>query len=364
MKIIKRIIKIILWIILIPILYVIGALIHGTFTDFQPKEVIALKVDNANQLQTITDSTLSFIIWNVGYGGLGEESDFFYDAGGFLTSSGKMVIPPKEDVLKNINGALNFIKSNPSDFYLLQEVDFNSKRSYKINQYEKYKEILPNYTSTYSVNYRAPRVPLPVFEPWKVMGKMESGLGTFSKFTPSKTTRFQLPGDYPWPDKIFHLDRCAAFHRHPLKNGKELIVVNVHNSAYDKGGKLKKQQMDYLKGKFRAEFQLGNYVVIGGDWNQRPSNITGKQFGGKELIDPKGLMIPKDYFADWQWAYDVDFATNRALNNPYKKGETSINLIDFFLVSPNIKIKSVEGIDLGFKYSDHQPVRLEIEFDN
>ncbi len=362
MKIVKRILKFILWLILIPILYVVACLIHGTLTDFQPEESIALNIDNANTVQTISDSTLSFIIWNVGYGGLGEESDFFYDNGGFLTSNGKMVNPPKKNVEKNIAGAVDFLKNNPADFYLLQEVDFKSKRSYKINQYEKYGKILPGFSSTFSVNYKAPRVPLPVFEPWNVMGKMESGLGTYSKYTPTKATRYQLPGDYPWPDRIFHLDRCAAFHRFPIQGGKELIVVNIHNSAYDKGGTLKQQQMDYLKNKFQKEYQTGNYLVIGGDWNQRPAKAIASEFGGESLSNPEGMIVPNNYFSDWQWVFDPDTPTNRALKDPYKKGESRINLIDFFLVSPNLKINSVEGINMDFKYSDHQPVKIEIAF--
>lgn len=361
MKTVKKIFKIIFFVLLIPILYVVLTLIHGTVTDFQPETSIPLEIEQGNEMTTVSDSTLTFITWNVGYGGLGEESDFFYDSGGFLTSKGKSVRTTKENVEKNISGAAGFLAKHKNvDFFLLQEVDFASKRSYKINQFERYEETLPNYSSTFSVNYRAPRVPLPVFEPWNVMGKMESGLGTYSKYTPSKATRYQLPGEYPWPDRIFHLDRCAAFHHFPMADGKELVVVNIHNSAYDSGGKLKKAQMDFLKDKFKAEYEQGNYLVIGGDWNQRPAQSNAKLFGGKELENPEGLVVPNDYFADWQWAYDVAMPTNRALKNPYKKGETRINLIDFFLISPNLKINKVEGINMDFKYSDHQPVLVEV----
>ncbi len=359
---IKRILKIIGLLLLIPILYVGITLIHGTVTDFQPEESISLEVEQAPPPKVIADSSLTFMIWNVGYGGLGEESDFFYDNGGFLTSAGKTVRTTQENVEKNIQGAVNFIKNKRADFYLFQEVDFDSKRSYYINQFEQYEEALPNYASTFSVNYRAPRVPLPVFEPWNVMGKMESGLGTFSKYQPSQATRYQLPGDYPWPDRIFHLDRCAAFHRYPTADGKELIVVNIHNSAYDKGGTLKKQQMDYLKSKFEEEYKKGNYLVIGGDWNQRPTGVQAASFGGEILTETTGYVIPDDYFRDWKWAYDDDTPTNRSLKDPYNKGVSKVNLIDFFLVSPNLEIVEVEGVNLDFKYSDHQPVMLTVAF--
>ena len=71
-------------------------------------------------------------------------------------------------------------------------------------------------------------------------GEVLSGLVTFSRYQPKESTRFQLPGDYPWPDRIFHLDRCASVHRIPTNMGPELVVINIHNSAFDKGGFLKK----------------------------------------------------------------------------------------------------------------------------
>lgn len=36
-------------------------------------------------------------------------------------------------------------------------------------------------------------------------------------------------------------------------------------------------------------------------------------------------------------------------------------LIDFYLVSPNITIRKVRGMNQNFAYSDHQPVLLEVE---
>ncbi len=362
-KTIFRILKWICIIILIPILYVVGSLIHGTVTDFQPEEVIPLSIDQQQENTVVTDSILSFTLWNVGYGGLGAKSNFFYDNGGFLTDKGKMVRSPKEYVEEYVGGAAKTIDQFDSDFYLLQEVDFDSKRSYHINQYEKYKEVLPGYASTFAVNYKSQRVPLPVLQPWKVMGKMTSGLGTYSKYTPTKATRYQLPGEYDWPTKIFQLDRCAAFHRYGLPNGKELVVVNVHNSAYDKGGKLKKMQMDYLKEKFQTEYQKGNYLVIGGDWNQRPFGVDPKSFGGATLNGEPGKMIPENFLPpSWTWAFDPKIPTNRALKDKFQKGETPVNLIDFFLLSPNMELVEIFGTNLEFAYSDHQPVTIKVKF--
>ena len=68
-------------------------------------------------------------------------------------------------------------------------------------------------------------------------------------------------------------------------------------------------------------------------------------------------MLP----SGWQWIYDPTVPTNRKVSVPFKKGDTFVTLIDFFVVSPNVKVNKVKGINLGFQFSDHQPVWMEIE---
>ena len=44
-------------------------------------------------------------------------------------------------------------------------------------------------------------------------------------------------------------------------------------------------------------------------------------------------------------------------------GKTFVTLIDFYLVSPNIRVEEVKGINIKFRYSDHQPVRLKVSLE-
>jgi endonuclease/exonuclease/phosphatase family metal-dependent hydrolase len=364
MKILKRVIYSILGLIGIFLLYVIIAIAHGTATDFQPEQLIDLEIKGTANSDTVNKDTLTFAIWNVGYGGLGAESNFFYDSGKMLTSGDKMVRGTEEMINKNIAGAAKVLTENPVDFYLLQEVDAGSKRSYYNNQYEKYAETLKGYASTYATNYNVTRVPLPVAEPFNVMGRIKSGLATYSKFQPHSPQRHQLPGGYEWPNNIFHLDRCMAVHRYHVKNGKELIVVNSHNSAYDEGGILKKQEMDYLKALIVEEYEKGNYVIVGADWNQCPPDFKPNTF--RPEITPDSyyqINIAPDFLPEgWTWAYDGNTPTNRKLTESYRgqEKETFVTLIDFFLTSPNVEVLNTQGVDVDFEYSDHQPVQMKI----
>lgn len=360
MKTIKNTLKILGAIIGLFILYIVGVILHGTVTDYQPEEEIAANIIGQSNETTISDSTISLITWNIGFGGLGEESIFFYDAGGTLTSD-VPVTAPKINFDKNQAGIEEFVKINKSDFYLIQEVDLKSKRSYYVNQFEKIQENLPNYTSSYAMNYNVKRVPLPIMEFWNTMGKVEAGLATYTKYQPKEATRYQFPGNYSWPTRIFQLDRCFLAQRFEVKNGKELIVINTHNSAYDKGGKLKAQQMEYLRTYLLAEYKKGNYVIVGGDWNQCPPNFKFDTFSPGNGEGYETTSIPMDYLPqDWLWVYDTKVATNRKLTEVYKDGETFTTLLDFFLISPNLQLKKVRTINQTFQYSDHQPVYVEL----
>lgn len=361
----RKIIKILLSIVLLLILYVGGVLLYGTINDFQPEEMIPIDPIKQSPQTLVSDTTLTFITWNLGYGGLGAEANFFFDSQGMMRSNGKMIRPSKELVEKYIKGSAEFTKEHPVDFYLFQEVDFNSKRSYFINQFEGIAGVLPDFSATYAVNYLSDWVPIPLMEPWHAYGRVNAGLGTYSKYQPSSSIRYQLPGDYPWPTRIFQLDRCALVQHYKTAFGGDLVVVNIHNSAYDKGGILKAQQMNYLQKLLASEYQKGNYVVVGGDWNQCP---PGFQFDALMPGKAGGYTqsnVDKDFMKEpgWQWVANTSIPTNRKVRDIYKPGETFETVIDFFLISPNVKSLQVKGFKLGFAYSDHQPVEMQVELE-
>lgn len=333
-------------------LYVLGAILFATITNFSPEEKEQVEIEGNGA--EVSGETFTVLIWNIGYGGLGANADFFYDGG-------EMVRSPEEDVdtyNKGINEYLNE-QFGEVDFILLQEVDRNSKRSYGTDQYEAFQGMSENYSAAFAANYKVKYVPLPFTKP---MGKVHSGLASFSKFKPAKAIRYQFPGNYGYPKSVFFLDRCFLLQRFPLGNGKDLIIINTHNSAYDDGS-LKAQQMEYMREVLADEYAKGNYVLVGGDWNQCPPGFDFDKFASEPETEYTQSNVAADYLEGWNWAFDENTATNRKVSLPYKAGETFTTLIDFFLLSPNIRIEKVRGVDMDFAYSDHQPVLLEFSLE-
>ena len=250
----KKALKILLTAILIPLVWVGGNLIYGTPTDFKPPKEEALKIEavNAQRPDSIIQISIGILVI-----ALGEESDFFYDGGSTVRMD-------KSTVQKNLNGVMNTLKYyDEADIFLLQEVDTLSKRSWELNEYKDIGQILPEHNMSFALNYNVNFIPIPLTNP---MGKVMGGLASYNRFTVTSAERHQFPSSYAWPNSIYFLDRCFMVQRMPY-NDVELVVINTHNSAYDDGS-LKAAEMDYLKDFLLSEEEKGNYIIVGGDWNQ------------------------------------------------------------------------------------------------
>ena len=300
--------------------------------------------------QLAADSTITFMTWNIGYGGLGAEVDFFYD-------SGKMVTSPEELVKKYTAGIYQTIADNKdADFIFIQEADRKGKRSWNIDEVAGISEHAPDHNYAFTVNYDVKYLPFPYLEP---IGKVYGGLLTLSKNIPVECKRIALPGIPEWPKKVFYLERCLMMQRFKLANGKELISINTHFEAYDDGG-VKRAQMAATKTIMEAEYAKGNYVVLGGDWNIAPPDFDIHKWEKEKQLDVLyTLKNDPNYIPDWKYASDNNTPSNRKNDHAFND-KTFTTVIDYFYVSPNIDVMEVKGIDAGFKYSDHNPVRMKI----
>ena len=349
----------------IAVAYVGIVIARGSYVDWQPEGISAVALDSGTAAEdAIVDSVLSLLSWNVGYGGLGAEADFFMDAGRFLVSGERHVHMPDSLVARYMAGIELTLQSTKADFFLLQEVDSFSARSHHELQLARFRKTQPAYAAAFTPNYINERVPIPVLQPWAVYGDVYSGLLTLSRFAPERTERHALPGQFPFPDQLFQLDRCALVQRHALADGRQLVIINVHLSAYDQGGVVRREQLGYLSKLLRAEHAAGHLVVVGGDWNLVPAHMSHEHFAR----DPAGAVehhaLPADFLpVDWTYAYDPRVPTNRITSDPYVRDSTFVRTLDYFVVSPGIRVRRVKAIEQDFRWSDHQPVWVELELD-
>jgi len=203
-------------------------------------------------------------------------------------------------------------------------------------------------------------VPVPLRLP---MGNVKSGLLSLSAYNTIENSCQAFSTGYDWPLRIFQFDRCFLLSRLAIPGGKELVLIHTHNEAFDDGSQ-RKQQRAELKMLMIREYDKGNYVIAGGDWNQNPVGFSMERFSNydvRRIIEPE---IEEDFMPEgWQWAFDPDIPTNRDVNQLYVKGKTATTIIDFFVVSPNISVLEIKTDDLNFEWADHQPVQMVFGFD-
>ncbi len=338
-------------IVLALILAAAGALVIWlTVTEFSPESVENADLVDMDGGAVSHDGVLKVISFNTGYAVLGEESEFFMDGGREVRPDSRAVID------KNCEGILSILAREDADFYLLQEVDLDSKRSYGINEAAKYAETLA-LSSAYAQNYSCEYVPFPL----PTIGKVHSGLQTLSSYGIASAERIALPCPFSWPVSTANLKRCLLVSRFDIVGSdKQLVIVNLHLEAYDDGeGKL--EQTKVLSEFVESEYAAGNYVIAGGDFNQSFE-------GSREtypIADPEkwtpGMLDDSMIPEGWSYAYDSSCATCRLLDAPLSE-KSQLYVIDGFILSPNIEPVSVRTLDEGFRFSDHNPVVLEFMF--
>ena len=323
------------------------------FIDYQPKPKEVLDVNDNGK--AISNKEFTLVSWNIGYCAMDAEVDFFMDGG----KASRAV--SKKRVKENLDEIVKTLKQEEHDFVFLQEVDKSATRSFYVNQFERLQRVFKSYHSLFAITYKTHWVPFPLFDP---MGKVLSGLVTFSKYRPDSALRYTLPGNYSLFTRFLHLDRCFIEERYAI-NGKELLLINLHLSAFDKGGFIREQQLAFLFGHIQEEEKKGNYVVIGGDWNSIFPEFEAHAFNeGKQNPTWTPMQLKhEESLQNWNFIADKNVPSCRLVDKPYVKEENFLYVVDGFLLSHNIKVIEMKGVCLEFKHSDHNPVYLRFELE-
>ena len=173
---------------------------------------------------------------------------------------------------------------------LFQEVDIDGTRSYHVDERKLLlsQTLSTDNTSrnyTFAQNYDSPYLFYPILEPH---GKNKSGMLTVSNI--------------PIEDgfmKLLDLDRCYSVNRIPTENGKELVLYNLHLSAYTSDPSTADNQLRMLFEDMKEEYDAGNYIVAGGDFNKDLLGNSAEIFGHKELEDNWAKPISEELIPDF-----------------------------------------------------------------
>lgn len=323
-----------------------------TLGEYRPADVESVEVAGEASELLCPGDTVRIVTWNMGYGALGDNADFFMDGGTSVYTA------DEERVTENVNAVIAELQYLAPDVIFLQEADVDSARSYGIDETALIADALPGYQTTFAYNFRVMFVPYPV----PPIGGVNGGILTLCAYPVSSSERVQLPCPFSWPVRVANLKRCLMVDRVPIYGtDKELVLINLHLEAYDSGeGKLAQTEM--LRELLETEAAAGNYVIAGGDFNQIFSSVP-NPFPSREGMWLPGEIDVSVFSPGWQFAMDTTLPSCRSLDQPLIGADTEnfqYYLIDGFIVSKDLAITALYTQNLGFVNSDHNPVFMEV----
>lgn len=358
-KIIGCILGILILIVAVYVLYVVLS-----YTRLEDHLVLTLDAAQDAQAQDVKpvivsepDREFCIITANIGFGAYDQEFDFFMDGGTMSWAKSR------ERVEENVCGMSEAIAGYEPDFLFLQEVDTDGTRSYHVDEYELVKQNFSSFETVFAQNYDSAFLFWPLYQPH---GKTEAGMVTLSLYEITAAERRSLPISNSF-SKFLDLDRCYSISRIACENGRELVLFNVHLSAYGVDASIQQAQREMLYADMVAEYQKGNYVIVGGDFNHDMTGDSGERYGNQvQAVEswakpfdfdsvPEGFTVGARALAE---AGQFDMAaTCRDAGRPYD-GTNDRWVLDAFIYSDNVEVLEYETVDLDFAYSDHNPVRM------
>ena len=298
-----------------------------------------------------TGRAYMIMTYNIGFGAYRMDFSFFMDGG--KSSRAK----DEESVLAAVSGMGEIINDVNPDFVLLQEVDRDGTRSYHVDELELLNQFMKGYYYDFAQNYDSPFL---FFPPWQPHGANKSGIVTYSRGQIVHAMRRSLPISKSF-SKLLDLDRCYSVSRIPAEDGKQLCIYNIHMSAYGSSDEIREGQLSMLYQDMTADYQKGNYVICGGDFNhdlrqevQENAPEWAYPFPRESL--PEGFTLAIDEIRDPE---DVAHNSCRSADEAYDPESTYTVTLDGFIISDNVTVNYYQNMDWGYEFSDHDPVIMQ-----
>jgi len=294
--------------------------------------------------------SLVVMTWNIAYAhGPGSEGTGY-------------AIRPRADIEARLAKIGEVIRDSGADIVLLQEVDFDSDRSHRVDQLEALAHSTGLRHAARAVSWRARHIPFPYWPPSAHWGRMESGGAVISRY-PIESNRVTLhpkPASHSSVYNAFYLFRYSQTVGVDI-GGRTLRVVNNHLDAYDRANR--EGQARALAAMVRdfgtSEDAASGVDIVAGDMNAPP---------------PEAALLhgfPDEPEADFRG--DGTLAVLRGIDGlrevaPAASGESGgltfpawdpNRRLDHVFARHGLEIKTVRVLETG-DLSDHLPVVVGI----
>lgn len=293
--------------------------------------------------------TLDLLTWNLGYAGLGAGSDFVVDGG-------RNALPPSPGVVReNVAAITEVLRERTADVVILPEIARPSPLNYWADLYTAVDEALPGAARLFSADV------FTRFLPWPI--RFEHGLAIYARKQVATYEVVPLPLEPAQLAGLYRRSYSARVARLPVQGKPDWAIIGVHLAAFDKNGEVRRRQLAAVFDLAQKLHGEGCAVVIAGDFNM---TLAETSFPSTTSMEDRFWVqaFPRDLLPPgWTIAADAKTPSVRTNEKPYVAGENYTAVIDGFILSPGVTAESVQGVDLGFANSDHQPVAIRVRRD-
>ncbi len=326
-------------IILLLIVIVLGGLIGYAVSpalfssQFPSQRVVHFKELDHLKTPLPPPNFLKVVTYNIGYGS-GQKNNL------------PVQFDPQE-IKTNLDEIARQVKQLNADIVCLQEVDFDSDRTQRTNQFEYLAQVIGMPYGAYAITWNKRYLPWPYWPPKVQYKRMVSGQAILSRFPIERqmVLEFSKPAENAFWYNWFYLDRVAQ--KAMIRVGYDTIAVwNIHLEAFK--AKTRESQAALLAEWVRLE--PNPHKIAMGDFNSvsqvKKDLNTGEQ---KDLEDQGQALAQFQKMTGLKNAEaNAEFFTMPSAN-PYKK-------IDHIFYDPDAWVELAAGNVEKILASDHLPV--------
>ena len=249
---------------------------------------------------------------------------------------------------KNVGAIIDLLKKYKVDILAIQEIDFDSDRSFNIDQLDLIKNRMNYNFSSKAVNWDKKYVPFPYWPPKYHFGKIVSGQVIASRF-PIVSNDIEIlskPINQDFLYKAFYLDRLIQLDTLSI-NGQPVLLMNVHLEAFSK--KTRTLHIQKVFKLFTNAIKDGPVLLVG-DFNE---SILSKN---------QSMMRPFYEHPNIGSAIPLDTLKQNINKHFTYSSEKPIQKIDYIFYAKNY-IEAIETMTITKtkNLSDHLPVLLRFK---